>query len=63
MRASERRHHRRAVRNSPFTGAILAKAAFFKTDEKNSDTRGRDIDIQLFASPSPALRKQARLLL
>jgi hypothetical protein len=41
----------RAVRNSPFVGVILAKAAFSKIDEKNNDTDSRDIDTRLSAPP------------
>jgi hypothetical protein len=63
MRASERRHSMRAVRNSPFAGVILAKAAFFKIDEENSDTAGRNIDTRLFRASASTLRNRARLLL
>lgn len=49
----------RAVRNSPFAGVILAKAAFFKIDEKNGDANSRNIDIRFFALPAPRV-KEAR---
>jgi hypothetical protein len=61
MHASERQHHVRAVRNSPSTGVILAKAAFFKIDEEDSDTDSRNIDTRFFRAPASALRKRARL--
>jgi hypothetical protein len=42
-----------AVRNSPFAGAILAKAAFFRIGKKNNDTGSRNIDTRPFALPLP----------
>jgi hypothetical protein len=45
MPASERRYPDTAVRNPPFAGVILAKAAFLNSDEDKGDVRGRNNDI------------------
>jgi hypothetical protein len=42
MPTSERRHRFQAVKNTPFTGVILAKAAFLGLDGEKSDRRGRN---------------------
>jgi hypothetical protein len=44
MPASERRHPDVAVRNPPFAGVILAKAAFLNLNEDKNDARGRNND-------------------
>jgi hypothetical protein len=45
MLASERRHPDIAVRNPPFAGVILAKAAFLNSDGDKGDAKGRNSDI------------------
>jgi hypothetical protein len=60
MPASERQHPDTAVRNPPFAGVILAKAAFFEIDNDKSDRQGRNINIDLSGSRETVVKERCK---